>query len=473
MAERLQYGISKRGKQTLIYDHFEYWKYKDNSSGQTLWRCCKREIFKCKATLKTSGDTMINMSTPEHTHMGNASNALARRAIGEMKKHMTETLATPSASQGAVVVNAEGHVQMALPKRASLSRVLRRHRFIQSQTANGGTAALPPLPTNTDFVIPERFRQFLLHESGQGQDRLLLFGDPDLLRAMGRADLWIADGTFKVVPTLFYQLYSIHFESAGGLNPAGVYCLLCNKTRATYDRFLNALKVLIPSAAPSRILLDFEAAAMNAFREAYPNAQVTGCYFHLCQCIIRKVNEIGLKSEYESNLEIAGFIRCLAALSHVPTTDVVNAFETLVQEMPANELVNDVTTYFEHTFIRGRRRPGRGENYAPAIFPAPLWNQFDSAGEGIARTTNSIEGWHHSLQALFMCQHPTVWTFLSGIQRDSQLSKASYLQASTGIVHIGKKRYRDLKARVMRAVASYGSSNLLTYLRAIAQLSHA
>src|SRR4051812_46077029 len=100
---------------------------------------------------------------------------------------------------------------------------------------------------------------------------------------MGRADIWIADGTFKVVPNLFYQLYSIQFESVRGLNPAGVYCLLCNKTRATYDRVLNALKVLIPSAAPSRILLDSEAAAMNAFREAYPNAQVTGCYFHLCQ----------------------------------------------------------------------------------------------------------------------------------------------------------------------------------------------
>jgi hypothetical protein len=141
--------------------------------------------------------------------------------------------------------------------------------------------------------------------------------------------------------------------------------------------------------------------------------------------------------------------------------------------MPANELVNDVTTYFEHTFIRGRRRPGRGENYAPAIFPIHIWNQFDSAGEGIARTTNSVEGWHHSLQALFMCKHPTVWSFLAGIQRDSQLNKAAYLQASTGIVHIGKKRYRDLKARVMRATASYGSSDLLTYLRAIAHLSHA
>ena len=141
--------------------------------------------------------------------------------------------------------------------------------------------------------------------------------------------------------------------------------------------------------------------------------------------------------------------------------------------MPNNDNVNDVVTYFEHTFIRGRRRAGRGENYGSAIFPIPVWNQYDSAGESIARTTNSVEGWHHSLQSLFMCQHPSMWTFLAGIERDCNLSKAAYLQSTTGVVNVGRKKYRDLKNRVQRAVAAYGSSNTLTYLRAISQLSHA
>jgi len=278
-----------------------------------------------------------------------------------------------------------------------------------------------------------------------------------------------------VVPSLFFQLYSIHFECLGGLNPAGVYCLLGNKTRATYDRMITVLKVLIPSAAPRRILIDFESAAINAFREAYSTTDITGCYFHLCQSVVRKVQEAGLKQEYESDDEVRGFIRCLPALSHVPVNDVSDAFDTLVEQMPANEKINDVVTYFEHTYIRGRQRPGRpGQtiNYGPAIFPVPMWNQHESAGEGVARTTNSVEGWHHSLQSIFMCQHPTLWTFLAGINQDCQLSKAAYLQSTTGVRQLGKKKYRDLKERVTRAVSEYGQSDTLTYLRAIAHLSH-
>jgi len=53
--------------------------------------------------------------------------------------------------------------------------------------------------------------------------------------------------------------------------------------------------------SPDRILLDFESASVNAFRSAVPNATVTGCYFHLTQSVMRKVNEIGMKEDYEKN----------------------------------------------------------------------------------------------------------------------------------------------------------------------------
>ena len=140
--------------------------------------------------------------------------------------------------------------------------------------------------------------------------------------------------------------------------------------------------------------------------------------------------------------------------------------------MPQDERINEVVTYFEHTYIRGRRLRGRGDNYGNAIFPIRIWNQFASAGEGMARTTNSVEGWHYSLQSLFMCQHPTLWTFLSGIERDCSLNRASYLQAHTGTQRVGKKQYRDLKERVARVTASYGEGDKIVYLRAIAHLSH-
>jgi len=40
--------------------------------------------------------------------------------------------------------------------------------------------------------------------------------------------------------------------------------------------------------------------------------------------------------------------------------------------MPNHDKMPELLSYFEHiryTYIRGRRRPGRGENYGSPIFP--------------------------------------------------------------------------------------------------------
>jgi hypothetical protein len=138
MEERGEFGVSKRGKRTLIYRNCEFWLDKCNQKGETVWRCSKRQVFKCTATVKTKDTLVVGNKVPEHNHGGNVANALARKAVGQMKVHMQETIATPSASQGAVVVGLSGSIQMALPKRASLSRALRRHRLVTATSGNNG-----------------------------------------------------------------------------------------------------------------------------------------------------------------------------------------------------------------------------------------------------------------------------------------------------------------------------------------------
>ena len=68
--------------------------------------------------------------------------------------------------------------------------------------------------------------------------------------------------------------------------------------------------------------------------------------------------------------------------------------------MPAMNNIDEVLTYFKHTYIRGRHIRGHGENYRPALFPIETWNQMQMIGNGVARTSNICEGWHHSLQSL-------------------------------------------------------------------------
>ena len=124
----LVFGISTRGKPTVILRNYEYVKECDNACGTSSWRCRQHVSLKCKARLVTKDGRLIRETQPEHTHAGNVATALARKAVGEMKDAMGDLMATPSASQAAVSAVLAPHVLMALPRRATLSKSLQRRR---------------------------------------------------------------------------------------------------------------------------------------------------------------------------------------------------------------------------------------------------------------------------------------------------------------------------------------------------------
>ena len=82
-------------------------------------------------------------------------------------------------------------------------------------------------------------------------------------RVLEKSNFWLADGTFKVNPKMFYQLYSKHV-SLSGIALACICAFLSNKTEKFYHRFSEALKILAPDFRPEKILLDFEQAAIQA-----------------------------------------------------------------------------------------------------------------------------------------------------------------------------------------------------------------
>lgn len=88
--------------------------------------------------------------------------------------------------------------------------------------------------------------------------------------------------------------------------------------------------IFIPNAAPWKIQIEFDGADINASSTAYPNATVTGRYFHLCQRIVHKVSYIGLKIVNESDDIALQNIRCLPASAFAPSNDVVEDFKILV-----------------------------------------------------------------------------------------------------------------------------------------------
>lgn len=108
---------------------------------------------------------------------------------------------------------------------------------------------------------------------------------------MEKCEHWYADGTFKSSPSIFAQLYTIHGAPHTNIVPT-VYALLPKKTEATYITLLEKLNEFNPNLKPKSIMLDFEQAAINAFKKVFQNISVRGC-FDLSQCVLRKMQSAG------------------------------------------------------------------------------------------------------------------------------------------------------------------------------------
>ena len=82
-------------------------------------------------------------------------------------------------------------------------------------------------------------------------------------------------------------------------------------------------------------------------------------------------------------------------------------------------------------------------------FPLQMWNILDRDSTGFTRTTNALEAYHYSFDALISCQHPT-------ILRTSKLSQVStnLRGCSFRLIAARNKRIQDLIDSYIRAYAN-------------------
>jgi hypothetical protein len=402
--------------------------------------------------MKTKDGDIVQEPTG-HCHDSGPQKAAANVARSKMKEDMRAVNATPRLVMGNVLLGLGNEVLAHMPKQSSIARNLRHNR-------SRGTL---PNPKSINFDIPEKYSELILHDSGVNDPaRILVLGDRKLVLEL-KKDTIYGDGTFDKVPSMFYQLYTWHAK-VGNSYPPCIYILLQKKNTDTYSRMFEIMKLLIPNLAPLKVLVDFEKACMNAVRIAFPHAEVKGCYFHLCQSLVRKINSVGLKTEYEGNVNIKITLKSLAALAFVPMEDVRRVFDLLAATFPDEARYNEVLTYFFSTYIEGAA--GRDSQ-----FPITVWNHHDAALERSPKTTNCCEGFHNALNSIFHCSHPSVWFLIDGLQRDIACHKLLLANAMTGRVEVKKRKYETLHDMVAASVQQYQLvEDKLIYLRRLANL---
>ena len=241
-----------------------------------------------------------------------------------------------------------------------------------------------------------------------------------------------------------------------------VYALLPDKTTSTYNRLLSKLFEIQPALDPSRIMTDFEKAAINVFEEKFL-AVISGCFFHLSQNVYRKIQSEGLTAIYQEDREFLIKLKMLPSLAFVPEEDVVDCYNILMTDFPESAL--NVAVYFEETYI-GKRLPDNSRRIPP--FPIRIWNIFERVREQLPRTNNAVEGWHNPLNSSIGCSHPSVLKLSKCLQREQSLQEANLIKWEAGSTMVRSKKSIERENRIQLLVADYVNRDIQTYLRGIA-----
>ena len=434
------------------------------ANGIEYWVCEKRGS--CKARIHTSNNDIIKPHNSseiycQHSHSPDMSRVEMLRGYNNLKEVAKNSETSTRNLLANSVQNMSAESIVKLPKLASVKRTIRNCKSTAEEYFGNPSCCAEVIIPNT-LKFSHKGDNFLLFDSGEGDvHRLILFGTPNFLSILKESPNWFCDGTFKVVPEHFFQIYTIHAEKDGYIFPC-VYGLLEAKNERTYDQMNLKLLELEPELNPKSIMMDFEKAAMNFFENHF-NASVSGCFFHLAQSVYRKIQAEGLTTRYQQDKEFALKLKMLPCLAFVPENDVIDSFNMIMEEYPQSAM--GVAKYFENTYI-GKKLPNNSRRTPP--FPIRVWNMYMRIINRQARTNNSVEGWHNAFGSGISHSHPSLPKLLKHLKREQSLQEAVYSKWEGGEHKEISKLSLKREERILTLVAAYSNRNLLDYLRGVA-----
>ena len=295
---------------------------------KVIWKCVNYKIDGCKGRAHTSEGRVVSHSG-NHTCVPEPTKIKVKEVLSELKELATRCSDNPTSLISKCTEDLTPEVTGALPSiRALTKEVQYERKKHEYPTANPTSLA--------DLIIPAVYQEtkrqetFLLHDSGPGEDRILVYSTRRNLEFLKNSRCVFGDGTFKVAPGLFEQIYSIHATLEERQVCPLVFTLMNRKSTDAYVNMLTAIKNLIPAWAPEVITTDFESAAIRAFQQVFPQSRLHGCHFHFGQCVWKRIqHEPAVATRYKDSPDFELQVKCLNALAFVPPADVIDSFQEL------------------------------------------------------------------------------------------------------------------------------------------------
>ncbi|XP_026728382.1 uncharacterized protein LOC113494297 [Trichoplusia ni] len=407
-------GTSRKGGRLLFRGGYEYnWK-RQNKDSTELWRCAKKNT--CSASIKTKRDPLIVLHETSHNH---EPKNLETREIKQQMEKCTNTVQHDVSipipqifSEHMEILKQKGIHN--LPKFENVSKHLyqKRNNSIGARRLCFSKAA--------ELIIPEKYL-FLLFADYQDRDkRILIFGHKDFIGHLRQSRRFFFDGTFKICPKAFYQLFTIHADIGSTEEFVNVipilYALLPDKKLDTYQILFEIIKSQLPEWEPTYATMDFEVAIIVALQNIFPDVKITGCNFHFNQCLWRRAKTLNLDKTQTGKAHI----KLCAALSHIPKHFVEDGWLYIMAESPSSENFTKFNDYFVNTWLEDK-------------VLSNIWCTYNE----YHKTNNIVESWNHKIKKIIKVK-PNIGQLLQGLNKDVQFYSEQLRQP--GGIKISKRK---------------------------------
>lgn len=218
------------------------------------------------------------------------------------------------------------------------------------------------------------------------------------------------------------------------------------RRKKDYIKVLKSVKRNLGDREPSlkKVVLDFEAAEWQAFREVFPDADIQGCNFHFCQAIYRQIQAKHLSNSYKHDKGTKDLCNQLMALAYVPAEHIKPVFRGLKKKAMTSRLRN-LFTYIEDFWIEG------------SIFNPECFSVFNQA----VRTNNDVEGWHHRLNRKANKKELAYYKLIDLLYEEAMLVEVQYrLISDNKMEKRQRKKFKKMEGRLFKYWGRYVSKDL-------------
>ena len=227
-------------------------------------------------------------------------------------------------------------------------------------------------------------------------ERILIFATDLILNGISVAaiNILLMDGTFKVAPPQFMQLWIIRVQFERSHIPV-----------LLPDRAAVAQHQMPPAPSISSPLRRRESITMG-LQDCLPPARIQGCNFHFNQLQLKQFRII---SDYHSNKVLRIHLQGVYGPPFIPLTNVIDActeLKAVIWTCCPTQAMSKYITYFEKNWIFSS---------SCSVFTLALELLCSHLGRG-PRTDNAGERGNNALKHATTSNNPCIWSFVPTIR---------------------------------------------------------